>query len=122
MLVDRVLLRHGVRGVSLETLDAAYRELLAENMFFELAPEEPAPVPPVQPRGSEEPRAVVRTATTHRRNSLRSPEPSSRGEETAQHREWRKIFVEGNSKQLRDAMETMPGFKEWADKQYAKSA
>lgn len=112
ILLDRAILRVGYRNITAQALDNAYSELLAEDMFFEAA----------QPGGSPAPRAV-REATSYRRNSLRSPEPVATTDDSPKVREWRRIFESGNSRELRSAINTIPGFKEWANKQYtAQSA
>jgi hypothetical protein len=76
----------------------------------------------VQPGGSPDSR-TVRNATSYRRGSLRSPEPAPapRGD-SAKEAKWRLILEKGTGKALEDAIRNQPGFSEWVDKQFAKTA
>ena len=104
-----LLMAGGPLRVTAEIISAAFEELQRLEMFFEA----------VQPGGSPDSRTVreVKTATSYRRNTLRSaePAPAPRGE-SAQEAKWRTILEKGTGKALEDAIRNEPGFSEWVDK------
>lgn len=119
LLIDRAILKAGgYLKITKEHLSAAFQELQDSNMLFEPAPPQPGPSSTVQPRGTEDSR-TVRTATTYRRNSLRSPEPIV----SAPKPKYTPADIDKlTSKQLRDKIENEPGFREMYEKLLAKSA
>jgi len=118
ILMDRVLKLAGrdPKKVTVEHFDAAFTELLSERMFFDVTPE-PATV---QPDGNRDSRTV--TATSFRGTSLSSREPAPVRRESDTEKEWRRIATNGTSRELRQAIEKVPGFKEWMDKSFAQTA
>jgi hypothetical protein len=103
--------------VTMAHFDAAFEEAQRYEMLFE--PKVSASA--VQPRGNEDSR-TVRNATSYRRSSLRSPEPAVVPKDSAKHERWRDILEKGTGKALEDAIKNEPGFREWVDQQYAKTA
>jgi hypothetical protein len=115
-LLDRAILRVGYRNVTAEALTNAYNELYAENMFFE--PSGSA----VPPRGSEGTRTETgREATSYRRNAIRATPPTPQ-KESADQKRWRNIFENGNTKQIRELIQTEPEAQKWFDSLMAKTA
>jgi len=115
---DRILMNIAARiaggpgRITAETLDAAFEE--AQRL--ELLHEPKVSALPVQPGGNPDSR-TVRSATSYRRNTLRSaePPPVPRGD-SAKEAKWRTILETGSGKALEDAIRNEPGFVEWVDK------
>lgn len=105
----------GMPNITTAILDAAYAELVRTGMLFEAAPESEETV---LPDGSPEPR-TVRTATSYRSNALRTPVPVVQVKP-----KYTRAQVDAmNSRQIREKIETEPGFSEWFNKEFAaKSA
>lgn len=118
-LMNTASLRVGFQNITEAALDAAYHELAQHGMLFEVAPGTPEKeVETVPPGGSRDSR-TVRTATSYRANSLRTPTPV-----VSTKPKYTRAQVEAmNSRDFRVKIETEPGFKEWYDKEFAaKSA
>jgi hypothetical protein len=113
----------GAYRVRTEHLNAAFEEAQRLEMFHEpKISATPVVDTTVQPGGSPDSR-TVRNATSYRRNALRSPEPAAApAKESAKQEAWRNILEKGTGKALEDAIRNEPGFAEWVDKQYAKTA
>jgi hypothetical protein len=116
MLMNKAALLAGhASRITVEHLDAAFEELQRREMFHEVKAT-------VQPGGTPDSR-TVRNATSYRKSSLRSPEPAAGpAKDSAKHERWRDILEKGTGKALDDAIRNEPGFAEWVDKQYARTA
>jgi hypothetical protein len=117
-----LLMAGGPLRVTAEIISTAFEELQRLEMLFEVAA---TPVSTVQPSGSSDSRTVrgVQTATSYRRNALRSaePPPAPRGD-SAKEARWRTILEHGNSAQQAEAIRNEPGYVEWVDKVTQKKA
>lgn len=123
MLIDRAIILAGGQylRVTAKELDAAFQALTSQEMFFEPKPAQASEGSTVQPSGNSDSR-TVRSATSYRRNALSSPEPGPSNNENAKEKRWRDILENGTGKALENAMRNEPGFNEWVDKKYAKTA
>jgi hypothetical protein len=111
------LVAGGALRITAEHIDAAYEQLVRAEMFFE---PKAAVEATVQHRGSDDSR-TVRSATSYRRNNLRSsePAPAVRGD-TAQEAKWRAILETGSGEAQERAIRTDPGYVEWVSRVTAK--
>lgn len=117
MLIDRAVILAGGKpeNLSAQSLSAAFSQLTEQEVFHEPKT--------VQPEGTPDSRTVVRNATSYKRNSLRSPEPpAAPARETAKEAKWRDIRDHGTAKAQEDAIRNDPGYVEWVDRQYQKTA
>ena len=120
---DRIVMNIAARAaggpgrITAEFLDAALEEAQRLELLHEPRAEARSPKSdlPVQPGGSPDSR-TVRSATSYRRNALRSPEPAPtpRGD-SAREARWRTILEKGTGKALEDAIRNEPGFVEWVE-------
>ena len=110
-----LLMAGGPLRVTAEIISSAFEELQRCEMFFEV---QSVSASTVQPGGSPDSRTVrgVQTATSYRRNALRSaePAPAPKGD-TAKEARWRDILLKGTGKALEDAIRNEPGFVEWVE-------
>lgn len=113
----------GTHRITAAHLDSAFEEARRHDVFHEPKPPNTTTLEPttVHPGGNPDSR-TVRNATSYRRNGLRSAEPAAAPKDSAKHEAWRNILENGTGKALEKAIKEEPGFKEWVDKQYAKSA
>lgn len=121
LLLDKATLMVGFPNITSQTLDAAYRELSSRGMIFAIESDDtPPPTPPDAPNGNSATRSEgqTRTATSYRSHSLRSDvvvpakkAPYTRAEVDAM-----------TSRQLREKIETEPGFKEWYNATFSRAA
>lgn len=120
---DRIVMNIAARAaggpgrITAEFLDAALEEAQRLELLHEPRAEARSPKSdlPVQPGGNPDSR-TVRSATSYRRNALRSPEPAPtpRGD-SAREARWRTILEKGTGKALEDAIRNEPGFVEWVE-------
>lgn len=120
LLIDTAARLAGGRHlIKAEHLDAGYAQMIELNMIFDPQPESETPV---QPEGTRDSRTAGRTATTYRRNQLRSEAPVVTRGDTPKQAEWRKIHETGTSRDIANALR-LPGYVDFINKEYAaKSA
>jgi hypothetical protein len=122
MLMDRAIILAGGRPENLTaaSLDKAYEELAAQEVFHAPKNLETPAAETVHPEGTPDSR-TVRNATSYRRNALTSPEAPARAKgESVQEAKWRAILETGTSEAQERAIRTDPGYSEWVGKQFAK--
>jgi hypothetical protein len=122
MLMDRAIILAGGRPENLTaaSLDKAYEELAAQEVFHAPKNLETPAAETVHPEGTPDSR-TVRNATSYRRNALTSPEPAARAKgDTAQEAKWRAIRDTGTSEAQERAIRTDPGYVKWCDEQSMK--
>lgn len=133
---DRILMKMaahiagGAHRITREHVDAAFQEAQQSEMLHEPKSSVPSSGQPdtgadsrtVQPRGSEDSR-TGREATSYQRNRLRAAESVARPkQESAKEQQWRTILEKGTGKAQADAIRDEPGYSEWVDKQFQKTA
>ena len=106
------LIAGGALRITAEHLESAYEALQRAEAFHEPKSLDST----VQPGGNPDSR-TVRSATSYRRNALRSaePPPAPRGD-SAQEAKWRLILEKGTGKALEDAIRHEAGFAEWVER------
>ena len=121
MLMDKAaLMAGGIQRVTTEALDAAYRELAAHGMLFDVEEnnEPPAAHQAAQPEGNPAVRVVrPRGATSIRANSLRATAPAA----NPKPKYTRAEIDSMNTKQFREKYETEPGFAEWYNREFSSA-
>lgn len=109
LLINHAAMLVGFVNIDADALDRAFRLLEQQGLLYE-----PAQAPPVQPRGSEEPR-TVRTATSYRSTSLRAPVPVV----TTKPKYTTTQLEAMSTKEFGDKIKNEPGFADWYNKTFA---
>lgn len=122
LLLDKATLMVGFTNINEAALDAAFQQLLSLGMLFEVESkgQEETTTPSNAPDGNSANREErqPRTATSYRSHSLRS-EPVVHANRP---RYTRAEIDKLTSRQLRDKIETEPGFREWYDSEFSRAA
>ena len=118
LLLNTASAKVGFSNINAAALDAAYEELRRFDMFFtEAAIPEPSPLPNA-PNGNSATVDRPRTATSYRTTSLRSGTPAV----TTKPKYTVAEVDQLNSKQLREKIEREPGFADWYNREYSRTA
>jgi hypothetical protein len=122
LLMDRaLLLANGKLGqITAQIFDDAYQYLLSYGMLFEAeAVSDEPPTRTDAPDGNTAPVVRQRNATSYRRTALSGAAPAARREQP----KYTRAQVDAmNSKQLRDKIEGEPGFADWYNREFSRSA
>jgi hypothetical protein len=121
LLLDKASLMVGFVNIDAAALDNAYAELISMDMLFR----DPEPIeqhpstPPDAPDGSPATVERPRTATSYRRTALSAP-----GAPVVERKpKYTRAEIDAmNSKQLREKIDSEPGFKEWYDREFSSAA